>query len=167
MHRAIMFFAFAIMAISALAAPTPTRKLAKRTFTVPISPRVGVARSPANEMARTYGKYGWEIIIINPQDPSGSVFGGESSSAAVPAPAATSTPSNSTSTTTSSSEGSDVAASTTAASAAATTTASSSSGSETGEVSADPESDQSEYLESVSIGGQTLNLDFDTGSADL
>lgn len=36
-----------------------------------------------------------------------------------------------------------------------------------GTVAADPEQYDSEYLCPVSIGGQTLNLDFDTGSSDL
>lgn len=37
----------------------------------------------------------------------------------------------------------------------------------TGSVTATPESGDTEYLCSVDVGGQTLNLDFDTGSADL
>jgi aspergillopepsin I len=36
-----------------------------------------------------------------------------------------------------------------------------------GTVAATPESGDVEYLSPVNIGGQTLNLDFDTGSADL
>lgn len=36
-----------------------------------------------------------------------------------------------------------------------------------GTVAANPEEYDSEYLCPVSIGGQTLNLDFDTGSSDL
>lgn len=36
-----------------------------------------------------------------------------------------------------------------------------------GTVAADPEQYDSEYLCAVDIGGETLNLDFDTGSADL
>lgn len=32
---------------------------------------------------------------------------------------------------------------------------------------ADPDSSDVEYLVDVSVGGQTLSLDFDTGSADL
>ena len=36
-----------------------------------------------------------------------------------------------------------------------------------GTVSANPEEYDSEYLSPVTIGGQTVNLDFDTGSADL
>ncbi|KAK5118239.1 hypothetical protein LTR85_008219 [Meristemomyces frigidus] len=168
------------MACLALAAPTPPKELAKRSFTVPIKPRVGVSRNPAKEMARTYGKFGWEIIIINPENPFDGSTGGEASSAP-PAPVATSSASNwttsATTSTASSTEGSDAAAAATTVtstsattattSAAATTKAASISGSETGEVTATPETDQSEYLESVTIGGQKLNLDFDTGSADL
>ena len=36
-----------------------------------------------------------------------------------------------------------------------------------GKVSANPTQYDSEYLSPVTIGGQTLNLDFDTGSSDL
>jgi aspergillopepsin I len=36
-----------------------------------------------------------------------------------------------------------------------------------GSVSATPEAYDQEYLSPVTIGGQTLNLDFDTGSSDL
>jgi hypothetical protein len=38
---------------------------------------------------------------------------------------------------------------------------------ESSTVTAVPEEDDFEYLCSVTIGGQTFNLDFDTGSADL
>lgn len=44
---------------------------------------------------------------------------------------------------------------------------SSGNGSEEGEVSALPEQNEAFYLATVSIGGQKLNLNFDTGSADL
>lgn len=37
----------------------------------------------------------------------------------------------------------------------------------TGKVGALPEPNAAEYLSPVTIGGQTLNLDFDTGSSDL
>jgi aspergillopepsin I len=38
---------------------------------------------------------------------------------------------------------------------------------QTGEVVANPEQYDSEYLCPVSVGGTTMHLDFDTGSADL
>jgi hypothetical protein len=37
----------------------------------------------------------------------------------------------------------------------------------TGTVTATPESDDAEYLCPVNVGGTLMNLDFDTGSADL
>lgn len=40
-------------------------------------------------------------------------------------------------------------------------------GTDDGTVPADPEQYDQAYLEAVTIGGQTLNLDFDTGSSDL
>ena len=40
-------------------------------------------------------------------------------------------------------------------------------GANTGQVAAVPEPNAAEYLSPVSIGGQMLNLDFDTGSSDL
>lgn len=49
--------------------------------------------------------------------------------------------------------------------AAAGSTASGASG--TGSVSANPQQYDSEYLCSVTVGQDTLNLDFDTGSSDL
>ena len=54
------------------------------------------------------------------------------------------------------------------ATAAASATASASSDDDgSGEVTATPEENESEYLSPVTIGGQKLNLNFDTGSADL
>ena len=38
---------------------------------------------------------------------------------------------------------------------------------QSGSVAANPEQYDSEYLCPVTVGGQTLNLDFDTGSSDL
>jgi aspartyl protease len=40
-------------------------------------------------------------------------------------------------------------------------------GGQSGQVSAQPEQNDAEYLSPVKIGGQTLNMDFDTGSSDL
>ena len=45
--------------------------------------------------------------------------------------------------------------------------ASKAAGTDDGTVPANPEQYDQAYLEPVSVGGQTLNLDFDTGSSDL
>lgn len=45
--------------------------------------------------------------------------------------------------------------------------ASKAAGTNDGTVVASPEQYDQAYLESVTVGGQTLNLDFDTGSSDL
>ena len=45
--------------------------------------------------------------------------------------------------------------------------ASKAAGTDDGTVAANPEQYDQAYLETVSVGGQTLNLDFDTGSSDL
>ena len=45
--------------------------------------------------------------------------------------------------------------------------ASKAAGTNDGTVAANPEQYDQAYLEPVSVGGQTLNLDFDTGSSDL
>ena len=45
--------------------------------------------------------------------------------------------------------------------------ASRAAGTNDGTVAANPEQYDQAYLEPVSVGGQTLNLDFDTGSSDL
>lgn len=46
-------------------------------------------------------------------------------------------------------------------------TAAANATSETGDVAATPESGDSEFLAPISIGGQTMNMDFDSGSSDL
>jgi hypothetical protein len=48
-----------------------------------------------------------------------------------------------------------------------TGTTSNAAATEKGSVDANPQQNDSEYLSPVVIGGQTLNLDFDTGSSDL
>ena len=45
--------------------------------------------------------------------------------------------------------------------------ASKAAGTDDGTVPANPEQYDQAYLEPVTVGGQTLNLDFDTGSSDL
>ena len=45
--------------------------------------------------------------------------------------------------------------------------ASNSSGSGSGQVSASPSQNDAEFLSPVSVGGQTLVMDFDSGSSDM
>jgi aspergillopepsin I len=187
MYQIFSFALAAIFASCALAAPLPTTKaLAKRTFRVPVPARFGLKRgyrNPRNELVKTYAKYGWEIILTNPDDFWGQLLGGDGgsgdgSSASAPAPATSSAVPQSSNG--DSSDGSNPAvvtvtattyapaASTASVAPPASSTASSSKDNgDTGEVAADPEPNESEYLSPVSIGGQTLHLDFDTGSADL
>ncbi|GAB7355937.1 hypothetical protein MBLNU459_g6575t1 [Dothideomycetes sp. NU459] len=147
MHSALFF---ANLATIALAAPTPERPTT-RSFTVPRVRNNDFVRDPASAMAKVYHKYGWGNFTLDfgPDLPVGPAFGGST-----------------TSTSTSTTEDSSSAVATSEESAA-TTGSSSSSGSETGTVTATPADNGAEYLCPVQIGGQTLNLDFDTGSADL
>lgn len=152
-------------------------------------------RNPAAEMVKAYRKYGWEIVLMNHDsdsswNPLDSIFGGgeESSSAAEPwypqptssaAPYSYSVPGSSAAwpaATSSAPFGDSSEAATsvpfgTVTSSAPASTSSAFSGGNgddiTGEVAAHPEENESEYLSPVTIGGQELNLDFDTGSADL
>lgn len=55
----------------------------------------------------------------------------------------------------------------TAAAAGAQPAASNSTGGDDGEVAASPEDNGALFTAPVNIGGQTLNMDFDTGSSDL
>ncbi|KAL0262654.1 hypothetical protein SLS55_001624 [Diplodia seriata] len=53
------------------------------------------------------------------------------------------------------------------AAAAAAATPASNATNENGEVAANPEENEALFLSPVKIGGQTMNMDFDTGSSDL
>lgn len=194
--------AVAAMVVSVLAAPMPGKELSRRhVFKANSRGRFSPYRSmrdPATDMARTFQKMGWEIIVMHPSSdysPLDSIFGPESSSSAPASPESTSYPgvysvpassipafsvpassvpysfpasSAPAATSTAVATGqSEVAATKTAAAAP---TSSASSGDEddvTGEVEATPEENDSEYLAPVTIGGQKLNMNFDTGSADL
>jgi len=162
MHSLLTFVLVAVLATCALAAPTPNKALVKRTFSYSVKPRRAIIRTPRQELVRTYNKFGWQIVLWNPTDsPFGNLFGGDSTPDSSPA-APASTPA---------AAGSSDTASTAAAAAPAAdggaTGGASSSGGKSGEVAATPEQGESEYLEKVTVGGQSLNLDFDTGSADL
>jgi len=62
---------------------------------------------------------------------------------------------------------SDVSATAYASATASASSSSEGDGEGDGEVKATPEENESEYLSPVTVGGQQLNLNFDTGSADL
>jgi len=47
------------------------------------------------------------------------------------------------------------------------TTGATASSNQTGTVAANPEDNAALFLSPVDVGGQTLNLDFDSGSSDL
>lgn len=51
--------------------------------------------------------------------------------------------------------------------AAGNTTSAAAGGNQTGSVAANPEQNAALFLSPVNVGGQTLNLDFDSGSSDL
>ncbi|KAK1816377.1 hypothetical protein LTR12_009268 [Friedmanniomyces endolithicus] len=167
----------AILAACALAAPFPFQAInhVPQTFKFDVKPRHSGSRTPLQELVYTYAKYGWQIVIIDPFNPFSTVDGSSSSD---PAPAATTSSAAPAETESmdAASSSSDVAIVTTVTAIvsvrlphplqpllSATTTANG----ETGQVTASPEQNDSEYLSPVTIGGQALTLDFDTGSADL
>lgn len=200
MHRALVLLVVAIMATFALAAPTPSKTLAKRSFAVPVKGRPKL--SPADAMKRAAHKYGFQINFGDTKQVVDDVVGSDgaysfpssiewilpsrsiewwlpSSSALLPPIASSSAFALSSAVPWASSSGglaSSVPTSFTSgkpnvtkSSLAATpsSTPPPTDGSEEGSVTATPEENDSEYLSPVKIGGQTLNLDFDTGSADL
>lgn len=142
----------AALAGASIAAPQP-RSLQKRSFHVASN---GRGLSARQEIARTHRKYGWEIIAAEPETvETSTVVVTLSVTSGATAPAATG-------------YGSPTAAnSTSSTSSGAASTPTGDPGSEDGEVTATPEENESEYLSPVTVGGQKLNLNFDTGSADL
>lgn len=157
MQRVISILIFAIAATTVLGAPfAPVKTRAKGHFKV-----VGKGRTklvPAEEFAHAYRKHGWEIIIWNQgQDSEG--FGSQSSSAA-PSASSTSPPRAGSST-------APFASGNTTKSPSPGTTGSPTAGAEEGEVTATGERNDAEYISPITIGGQTLNLNLDTGSSDL
>ena len=184
MHRMFSFIIVAFMAATlALAAPvTPAKALLKRSFKVPSKGRPKL--SPAAELARVYNKHGWEVIIFNPNQPYGGFFSSSSaapvpystapppggyfsSSYVVPPPSSTAPPASVSSRAVSSNVGSYSDWSSSNSARPTSSGGSPADGSEEGEVTATPEENESQYLAPVKIGGQSLNINLDTGSADL
>lgn len=174
MHGISCFLA-ALTALAALAAPTRnhnTHALTKSPFKVRVPSRHGLTRTPRHEIQRTFAKYGWEIIVADPDVIA--VFLGDAVSA-LPAPFPTSTALTSLVATASSvpvnsansSASATFAPTFTVPPAEATSSSTTTTSDGDAEVTASPEQSDSEYLAPVTIGGQSFNLDFDTGSADL
>lgn len=148
----ILSLLIAALAAASVASPQP-RSLQKRSFQVASN---GRGLTPRQEIARTHRKFGWEIISVD--EPVAVVFSTVvvtvSITSAAAAPTGYSSPSRE-----------NLTLSSAASSASSTSTPD--PGTEDGEVVATPEPDESEYLSPVTVGGQKLNLNFDTGSADL
>ncbi|KAF2494086.1 acid protease [Lophium mytilinum] len=128
----------ALLATVALAAPTPA-KLVGRSFKVPRSINTASKRqlNGMDAITKAYRKYKWGIIGAK-RHHRGKKHGVKQPLSQGNA----TTPGN-----------------------AAPSTAPASNG--TGEVAATPENNDALFLSPVKIGGQTLNMDFDTGSSDL
>jgi hypothetical protein len=143
---------FTFASLAALALTTPIENLKKRStgrfsinqVQVGTKPRDGVLA-----LQRAYQKY---------NIPYPSLF-------AFPTPAGPSTLPSSTSSTQSGASSTQSGTSTTQSSTS--TTQSSTSATQTGSVVTNPEAFDVRYLCPVSVGGTTMFLDFDTGSADL
>lgn len=185
MHNLYSFVVLAVLATLALAAPTPER-ITKRSFTVPRIRNPAYVRDPAQAMARAYRKFGWgdllgsdSIFGLGSGEQGGSGQGASSTSSATTSVASSSNNSDSednSGSSESSATSSSAAAATsttapfsnsTATSAASAAANSTSSTGETGTVAAKPAESGAEYISPISVGGQSLNMDFDTGSADL
>jgi len=192
MQRVITLL-LAVMAVFALAAPTPKALQTVKLGTSKIgsfrafssgrrrhhhhhgnSTGTGTSmfRNPRAEIERAYRKFNWAITFVTPSgqsftlgmpdsSSSGSLGGSASSGSGTGSPSVA--PTSSAVQTGPSWNGSGSGTYSSAPSA----TSAASGAKESGEVSASPEENESEYLSPVKIGGQTLNLDFDTGSADL
>lgn len=141
----------------------------------------GLTRNARAEVERTYRKFNWQITFETPDgdifsigypgsDDSSSSSGSDSSSGEASAYSTTSTASTASAVQTSATSDGGLLGylyPTTTSAPAAASTAPAGGDNENGEVSAEPEENESEYLSPVTIGGQKLELDFDTGSADL
>lgn len=144
----VMLFLF-LLATIALALPS---RLQKRSFKTPVRGRT--QQGPLDDFLRVHQKYDWTIVVAESE------------------PGTTSTPTASTSSTVYGTSANINTLTTVSATQSITTpatylNATSAQGSEDGEVTAIPEANEIEYLSPVVIGGQSFNLNFDTGSSDL
>ncbi|TIA48254.1 hypothetical protein D6C77_09976 [Aureobasidium pullulans] len=181
MHHTFALLLVAILATVALAAPTAkqatAQTLSKRSFTIPRIRKTGYVRKPSEAMGRAYRKFGWSRTT-----PDGSPWIAVSKT---PTTTSYDADTSSSDTTSDVSDESYTAPKTHASakvktflaatlswgvSAPATSSAAPAAeeeDDETGEVIATPADNGAEYLSPVTVGGQQLNLNFDTGSSDL
>ena len=137
----VMLFLILLVASTALALPS---RLQKRSFKTPVRGRT--QQGPLDDFIRAHQKYDWSIVVIESEPTTSSTEYGTSASIRTL---------------------STVSASQSTATPASYPNATSVQGSEDGEVTATPEANEIEYLSPVIIGGQSFNLNFDTGSSDL
>jgi hypothetical protein len=138
-----------LLATIAIASPTP-RKLVGRSFKVPrsINPASKRQLNGLDAITKAYRKYKWGMIGAKKHRKKhghkAPYPGGNATTPGNAAPSATGP-----------------------ATTATATAVPEATNNGTGEVSATPEENDALFLSPVNIGGQTLNMDFDTGSSDL
>ncbi|GAB7338891.1 hypothetical protein MBLNU457_5573t1 [Dothideomycetes sp. NU457] len=168
MHSFATFFVTALVASSALAAPTASKRHVNRhSFTVPHKHHKHHAeRNGTAALIKAYNKFKWPQIVFSCEsDGSGCSW-----SPIVPTP-----PSVAAAPATSTTYAADPTGVSSAENAAASGSSSGvpgdfdgdGDGDVTGDTSATGVEGNSEFLSPITIGGQSFNLDFDTGSADL
>ncbi|USW57270.1 Putative aspartic peptidase A1 family, aspartic peptidase, active [Septoria linicola] len=159
MARMTLFF---VLLMAAIAVALPSRNIQKRSFKAPVRGRT--PQGPLNDVLRVHQKYGTldaaAVISTTSRD--------------VPAPFPTSfstsygtQPLLSTLTVVSALETIAPASYKPFPNATISSAASVTKDNEDGEVTATPEENEIQYLSPVTVGGQLLNLNFDTGSSDL
>ncbi|EME40971.1 hypothetical protein DOTSEDRAFT_37691 [Dothistroma septosporum NZE10] len=183
------------MAATAAVARTSdnTVHLAKRSFAAKSHGRGRV--DPFDDIVRTHRKFGWKVLEQNAQpeavtqptdggsiEPPApfstssvgtaavaptsyvtiSVNAGHAASGAIHPTVTVTLPSSGIGASTPTAYGTPIYTNTSSTVQTATRT-----GSEDGEVTTVPEANEAEYLTSITIGGQKLQMNFDTGSADL
>jgi hypothetical protein len=176
MAQSILIFLIILFAAVTLGAPPHRNSLQKRSFHAHARGRGHL--TPQQEMLRAHRKYNWEIIIA--EDPE--IGGGYSvavpnysaratqmsvSTAAAVPQVLTHTVFVTASPPTETDAASPIVESAALNSTKTSNTPTATARNEDGEVTTVPEENESEYLSETSVGGQLLNLNFDTGSADL
>lgn len=152
-----MLFSLLIAALAAVSVAIPHQPRSQKQKRSFHAGSHGRGLTPQQEILRTHRKFGWDIIVANvPSVVTSTVIVTPAATSTTYAPTVYGTPSPTWDNT-----------SMTSTASGASSTSTDGAGSEDGEVTATPEPDESEYLSPVTVGGQKLTLNFDTGSADL